>query len=191
MSTTDRRQQILDAALGSFLERGYLATTISDIRTASGASTGSIYHFFSGKGALADALLREAVAGWSNEVARELDGESGAEAGVKAAAGGLVRWGAAHPGHLRFMDEIRTLATTGSELASVRAMLAEGQAMGRQQYETWSRAGLVRALPWPVAHSLMLGPAYNYLRLTGPSSEPADDAAMMLAEAAWQAVGLR
>ena len=59
MSTPDRRQAILDAALASFVARGYLATSISDIRAASGASTGSIYHFFAGKGALAEALLRE------------------------------------------------------------------------------------------------------------------------------------
>ena len=63
--TMDRRRQILDAALASFLEKGYAATSIADIRARSGASTGSIYHFFSGKGALAEALLREAVAGWA------------------------------------------------------------------------------------------------------------------------------
>src|SRR5215217_6503972 len=119
MSTPDRRQAILDAALASFLERGYRATSISDIRAASGASTGSIYHFFAGKGALAEALLREAVAGWSAEVSRELKDVAGAEASIRASTGGLVRWGTANPGHLRFMDEIRTLAATGTDLASV------------------------------------------------------------------------
>ncbi|HTO27428.1 MAG TPA: TetR family transcriptional regulator, partial [Devosia sp.] len=46
--TIDRRRQILDAALSAFLERGYAATSIADIRARSGASTGSIYHFFAG-----------------------------------------------------------------------------------------------------------------------------------------------
>lgn len=188
MSTPDRRQRILDAALAAFLKRGYLDTSISDIRQASGASTGSIYHFFAGKGALAEALLREAVAGWSAEVARARGDATDAESGIKAAAGGLVRWGIANPGHLRFMDEIRTLAATGTELASVEAMLADGQALGERQYKLWTKAGEVRPLPWPVAHSLMLGPAYNYMRLVTHSGKPSSDAPALLAEAAWQTV---
>ena len=63
----ERRESILEAALGCFLEKGYIATTINDIREASGATTGSIYHFFDGKGALAMALLEDAMAGWSGE----------------------------------------------------------------------------------------------------------------------------
>ena len=38
----ERRESILEAALGCFLEKGYIATTINDIREASGATTGSI-----------------------------------------------------------------------------------------------------------------------------------------------------
>lgn len=188
MSLPDRRQTILDAALASFVERGYLATSISDIRRLSGASTGSIYHFFDGKGALAEALLREAVAGWSAEVTRELGMATSAEASIKAAVAGLVRWGAKHPGHLRFMDEIRTLAAGGTELATVESMLAEGQALGQRQYRAWVKSGETRALPWPVAHSLMLGAAYNYLRLTSRSGKAPAEAPKLLAEAAWKSV---
>lgn len=188
MSPSERRQDILDAALAAFVERGYVATTIGDIRRASGASTGSIYHFFAGKGALAEALLREAVAGWSAEVGRELGDTEAAEPSIKAAVAGLVRWGTRNPGHLRFMDEIRTLAATGSELAAVATMLAEGQALGERQYLRYRERGEVRDLPWPVAHSLMLGPAYNYMRLVGKSGTPSPDAPELLADAAWQAV---
>lgn len=188
MSKPDRRQQILDAALASFVKRGYLATSISEIRAASGASTGSIYHFFAGKGALAEALLTEAVAGWSAEVGRELDGGTGAERSIKASVGGLLRWGIRNPGHLHFMDEIRTLAAIGSELATVAAMLADGQAAAERQYRTYEANGEVRPLPWPVAHSLMLGPAYNYMRLVGRSGTASPEAPALLAEAAWKAV---
>jgi AcrR family transcriptional regulator len=188
MSSPDRRQQILDAALASFVERGYVATSISDIRRLSGASTGSIYHFFSGKGALAEALLREAVAGWSAESQSALMPDADAEAAIKASVAGLVRWGIANPGHLRFMDEIRTLAAPGSELSAVEALLAEGQALGHRQYDLFRSRGEVRSLPWPIAHSLMLGPAYNYLRLVARSGAPSPQAPTLLAEAAWRAV---
>ena len=81
----ERRESILEAALGCFLEKGYIATTINDIREASGATTGSIYHFFDGKGALAMALLEDAIAGWSGESASTSEAP---EAVVKAAATG-------------------------------------------------------------------------------------------------------
>ena len=105
----ERRESILEAALGCFLEKGYIATTINDIREASGATTGSIYHFFDGKGALAMALLEDAVAGWSGE---SQSSSEAPEAVIKASAAGLVSWGLKNPELFRFMDEIRTLAVT-------------------------------------------------------------------------------
>src|SRR6478735_3751714 len=98
----ERRESILEAALGCFLEKGYIATTINDIREASGATTGSIYHFFDGKGALAMALLEDAIAGWSGE---SMSSSDTAEATVKAAAMGLVNWGTKNPELFRFTDE--------------------------------------------------------------------------------------
>lgn len=186
MPTADRRQNILEAALASFLERGYVATSISDIRKASGASTGSIYHFFPGKGALAEALLREAVAGWSAEAITEPD--TPAERVIKASVGGLLRWGLGNLGQLRFMDEIRTLAATGTELAAVETMLADGQRQAEAQYRRFVSRGEVRDLPWPVAHSLMLGPAYNYMRLVGRGAAATQTAPALFADAAWDAV---
>ena len=44
-----RRAQIIEAAIGCFLEHGYTNTSMSDIIKASGLSSGSIYSHFSGK----------------------------------------------------------------------------------------------------------------------------------------------
>lgn len=57
--TTDRRQEILDAALTSFNEKGVAATTVDDVRRLSGASVGSLYHHFGGKDELAQELYVE------------------------------------------------------------------------------------------------------------------------------------
>ena len=180
-----RRQRILDAALTSFLERGYLATSIADIRRLSGASTGSVYHFFANKGALARALLEEAVGGWSAaSVAAEA---ADAETAVKASVNGLVRWGLTNPSLVRFMDEIRTLSAQGDEFADVRELLAAGQAAAEQRYRDWTARREVRPLPWPIAYSLMLGPAYSFIRLAATGAG-VDSAPALLAEAAWEAV---
>jgi AcrR family transcriptional regulator len=183
----ERRESILDAALSCFLEKGYIATTINDIREASGATTGSIYHFFDGKGALAMALLEDAVAGWSGESTATSEAP---EAVIKASATGLVSWGLKNPELFRFMDEIRTLSATAPEFADIADTLAEGQGTASASYSKFLKAKKVKDLPWPVAHSLILGPAYNYLRLAtnGRSRVAAKKATEMLADAAWAAV---
>ena len=185
----DRRRQILDAALAAFLERGYAATSIADIRARSGASTGSIYHFFSGKGALAETLLREAVAGWARQSTAALDPAASPEAALKASVRGLMLWAFAHPAQFRFMDEIRTLAPNDPDFSAVRDLLDDGQAAAAAQYAGMTRAGAVRNIPFSIAHALILGPAYAYLRRAGSTSEAeAARIADFFAEAAWQAV---
>jgi AcrR family transcriptional regulator len=183
----ERRESILDAALSCFLEKGYIATTINDIREASGATTGSIYHFFDGKGALAMALLEDAIAGWSGESKATSDA---ADATVKASTMGLVNWGLKNPELFRFMDEIRTLSATAPEFAGIADTLIEGQSSASAAYAKFVKAKKVKDLPWPVAHSLILGPAYNYLRLatTGRARVAAKRAAELLADSAWAAV---
>lgn len=185
----DRRRQILDAALACFLDKGYVATSIADIRARSGASTGSIYHFFAGKGALAEALLREAVAGWARLSAASLDPAAPPEDAIKASVSGLLIWGFANPRQVRFMEEVRSLASSDPDFAPVRALLEDGQTLGAARYATMAAAGAVRHLPFAIAHALMLGPAYAYLRSAGMvAADQADRIAELFAEAAWQAV---
>jgi AcrR family transcriptional regulator len=180
----DRRSQILDAALTAFLDRGYAATSIADIRAASGASTGSIYHFFDGKPGLALALLQRAVAGWTAAGPAASDVSLSAEATIRASVAGLVTWGEANPALLRFMDEMRSLSVAHTEHLAIRALLATGQREAEARYARFAASGAVRPLPWPIARALMLGPAYDYLRTGIPVPAAADT----LASAAWAAV---
>lgn len=185
-----RRHDILAAALQCFLDRGYAATTIGDIRRASGASTGSIYHFFPGKPAIAGALLERAVAGWAGADPVALDADAPFERATRASVRGLVLWGTANPGLFRFMDEIRSLASDDPAFAGVRASLAAGRQAAAARYATAATAGVVRPLPWPVVHALLLGPAYDYLRAVDPAAG-AEAAADCFADAAWDAVRSR
>ena len=49
----------MNAALELFVTKGFLATTMDDVRRRSGASIGSIYHHFGSKEDLAAALYVE------------------------------------------------------------------------------------------------------------------------------------
>jgi AcrR family transcriptional regulator len=63
----DRRAQIIEAALGSFLRQGYNKTTMDDIVTASGLSKGTLYWYFDSK----DDLFAAALASVFEDVGRQ------------------------------------------------------------------------------------------------------------------------
>jgi AcrR family transcriptional regulator len=181
-----RKIAIKFAALDCFLEKGFSATTMADVRKRSGATIGSIYHFYSGKGALARELFEESVASWSDATVRLTRGDRPRER-IRGSVLGLLDWARSEPGQFRFMDEIRVLARVHDELAECAVRLAEGERTAAALYAFWVREGEVRSLPFAVAHALMLGPAYDYVRQAGfAGSDPTGD--VILAEAAWTSV---
>jgi len=52
-----RRSDLIEAALQLFAERGFRATTIADIATATGTAHGLVYHYFRSKDDLLEAVL--------------------------------------------------------------------------------------------------------------------------------------
>jgi AcrR family transcriptional regulator len=54
-----RRERLLDAALEVFVGRGFDGATVKDIAAAAGVTQGLLYHYFPGKDALLETLLRE------------------------------------------------------------------------------------------------------------------------------------
>lgn len=183
----DRRQQIIEGALDAFLDSGYAATSISTIRERSRASTGSIYHFFDGKADIAHALLREAVDGWSFHT-NELGRPSSAENWIKCSVGGLLRWGICQPKLFRFMHEVRSRMNFADEFRELERELLDGQIQAANLYAGWVKQALVRPHPWPVAYSLILGPAYLYLTNHGDKKQSHESAIAEIVEAAWEAV---
>ena len=65
---TDRRESILDAALESFVERGFYGTAIPQIAEKANIAAGTIYHYFESKEVLVNALYRH----WKATVAQRV-----------------------------------------------------------------------------------------------------------------------
>lgn len=55
----DKRQQILDAAVRVFAQRGYESSRVGDIAAEAGVAYGLVYHYFESKDAVLEAVFRE------------------------------------------------------------------------------------------------------------------------------------
>lgn len=63
----ERRQQILEAALTVFTQKGYHATNVSDVAAQAGVSQGTIYWYFDSKDALFQAAILFAFEGFGEQ----------------------------------------------------------------------------------------------------------------------------
>ena len=56
-----RPDEVLDAALALFIEKGFAATRVEDIATRAGLSKGAVYLYFPSKEAILEGLVQRAV----------------------------------------------------------------------------------------------------------------------------------
>ncbi len=182
----DRRREILDAALPIFVEKGYLGTTIADIRKASGATTGSIYHFFSGKPGIAAALWTDANAMWKAGAEARRQSRTPKEM-VKTTVRGLLEWAIENRNLFLFFEELRIRAHSDPELRPILDEIGQTHDAAATMYLDWVAQGHVRDISWPVVSALIVGPAYDYLRKCGHMSDHGT-AIDILVENAWNSV---
>jgi AcrR family transcriptional regulator len=175
-----RRDAILTAALGAFDAKGVLGATLDDIRGASGASIGSIYHHFGDKEGIAAALHARVLADYQQGFATAL-GTDGAEAAVRAVVEHHLRWAEQHPAEMRYLlggppagDAVRAL--NRDFFAVVRAW--------------WARHPELRDLDLAEAHAVWLGPATEYCRhwLAGNAPKPGKRRRDLFSETAWRSL---
>ncbi len=192
--TTDRRQDILNAALACAAQAGVDAVSIDGVRARCGASVGSIYHHFGSKEGVVAALFFDIFEAQSRSVQAQLDAAVGVEAGVQALVTGYLDWVVAQPVHARFLFQARSSVATGPRSTE----LAEA-ARGRNQallawFEPHRQGGALRNLPCELMPSLVMGPVQSYCRAwlserTGQGALPSPDIYRReLAAAAWRAV---
>lgn len=191
IAATDRRRgAILDAALRSFAEHGYAATTIEDVRRRSGASVGSIYHHFGGKQELFGALYVDGLADYQEGCLAALEAHPAARPGIEAMVRHHLGWVEANPDLARYL--------LGGREAEVRlaseATLRERNRAFFGAVEAWLaphvEAGRVRRLDVDVLHSLLIGPSQELCRhrLAREASPALRSAARPLAAAAWRSL---
>jgi AcrR family transcriptional regulator len=80
------RGQLIEVATRLFAEHGYEDTSIEAVLAAAGVSRGALYHHFSGKDALFEAVLKSVEDGISAQLNAVIRDVSGAVATINAAA---------------------------------------------------------------------------------------------------------
>jgi AcrR family transcriptional regulator len=79
-----RRAEILDHAEKIFSAKGFHETTMAEIASASGFSTGSLYHFFRGKEELYSVMLMEKVQVMYDDIMEAVNRETSADGKIRA-----------------------------------------------------------------------------------------------------------
>ena len=177
----DRRTSILEAAKTLFLENGYSTTTISQIGRASGATTGSIYHAFQGKAAIATEIWRQANAGQTDVLTTTKKSNKAIQNHVRT----LIASAAADRPIFDFCLELESRAATDTDFTELAAILAERRAAQKAAYKKWAKASEVKPIGWSVAEALLNGPAIAFLKNGGAATE---ENAEVFAMSAWRSL---
>jgi AcrR family transcriptional regulator len=188
--STGRRQRILEAALRCFLEQGFDGTTMDQIRRASGASHGSIYHHFGSKEAIALSLYVDGLHEYHARVYAALRQQTTAREGIRA----IIR------AHLASVaaDPHRSLFLTRMDLADTTEETAGGIAEVNQEFfraiSEWLKPYLDRGevirVPASLYVPLVLGPTAHFCRhwLAQRMALDMDEVAETFAAAAWKSL---
>lgn len=189
-ATAERRHSILGAALACFAEGGVEEVSISALRRASGASTGSIYHHFGNKDGVVAALYRAIFDDYQQGLLSNLAEVDTAREWVRGIVLYHVLWAAEHPLRARYLHEVRrspALVSIKDELRrSTRELLRHlGLEINRHV-----EAGAIARLPRQLYPPLIIGPSHEVIRhtLSGRGRLDLRAIAGQLADAAWKSL---
>ena len=185
-----RRESILQAALACLTEQGYESTTVSAIGARSGASVGSLYHFFpGGKPAIAAAVHLDAQARYQHELLPVLDG-AGPEAGIRAGVAFHLRWVRQNPDRARFLFTDHPVEVDRAVGPGLEALNREFFGRLGDWVQGHVAAGALRSLPFSTFVAIWIGPAHHLARqrLLSNTASSLDRSAPALADAAWRSL---
>jgi AcrR family transcriptional regulator len=188
--TSDRRTQIIDAALLSFTEEGFNNTTIQDIRRRSGASNGSIYHHFGSKERLAAEVYLQGVVEYQRQMVEEAGKTRDAREGIHAIIRHHIRWVCEHPAWTRYLFRMRHADFMVHAEKAISETNREFEALMGNFFRMHMASGAIRALPKELYISMVFGPPQELSRLWMVAEIPdnPDDYIEEIGEAVWRSL---
>jgi len=188
--TSKRRRDILNASLRCFLKHGVEAATIEQIRDASGASSGSIYHHFGSKQAIAVALYVEGMQDLASVLTEAMNRKLPLADGLHAIIAAYFHWVEQNRDWALYLLRVATADLTPSESERID----EVNRQARESLQNWLgpfiERGEVARLPEELYASLVYGSGTHFMRhwLSGRIELDFDVAARTLADAAYNSL---
>jgi len=187
---SSRHDEIVDAALRCFSQKGVGATTIADIREASGASVGSIYHHFGDKDGIAGRVYVEVLRRYHESYLAALRKCGSGEDAVKTTVRHYVDWVLRHRDAARMLIEARHSPQVNAAEPDIRSETRKFFEAVQAELRRYIDRGEIRDLPPAVMTAVLVAPcsalAAEWIRsgkITGARRQ-----GELLAEAAWNAV---
>lgn len=190
VSTERRRREILDAALRCFLKNGVTGTTIEQIRVASKASHGSIYHLFRSKDEIALTLFIEGMHDYHRKILQALENETTAQGCVRAMITAHLQDVADDPPLAIYLTRLGMADDLGEINDQYRSLNENYVQSVWPHLEPFVDRGEMVRLPPELYISLIVGPAIHLCRswLRGRIDDDLFSSADQLVEAAWKSL---
>lgn len=157
-STEKRRSEILNAALKCFLQKGVSETTIKQIQLESGASTGSIYHLFSGKDDIAMTLFIEGMNDYHERLVTALEKQPTGHACICAIIMAHLESIIENPARASYLSQMGMAEDLG-DISDQYHALNDGFAEAVWTHlESYIDRGEMVSLPREIYYPLIIGP---------------------------------
>jgi AcrR family transcriptional regulator len=188
---TPRRQAILAAALTCFLRAGVTGTTIDAVQRESGASVGSIYHFFGSKEGVAAELYLDTLRDYFDNYLAALHSSRSARAGIQGSVRAHLNWVVTHEARAKYLFHCQEFEVIEESLPAIARLREDFYHQANVWLAPHVEHGRIKSLSPRLCQALWMGPSVEYARLwLARSGDRFDilDAQTALARAAWDSV---
>jgi AcrR family transcriptional regulator len=188
---TPRRQAILDAALSCFLRSGVTGTTIDAVQRESGASVGSIYHFFGSKEGVAAELYLDTLRDYYDTYLAALHSSRSARAGIQGSVRAHLNWVVKHEDRAKYLFHCREFDVIDESVPAITGLSEQFYEQANAWLAPHVEHGHIKSLSPRLCQALWMGPSVEYARLwlaRSAGNFNILDAQTALARAAWDSV---
>ena len=188
--TIRKKEQILAAALDCYTEQGYANSSVEQIRNASGASVGSIYHHFGNKEGIFAALFIEGMRDYHGRLREALESSNKAEHSVKSMVRCFADWVVSNPDWARFVFYERQTIMSTPHKTQVIEDNRKHFGFIKDVLRKHAEAGTIRKMSPDLYSAFIIGPTQYVAKnwLTGRSKDSLAEHIQSLEEAAWLCV---
>lgn len=189
-NTSERKKQIIHAALACFNELGVTETGMADICTRSKTSIGSIYHHFKSKDQLAAAVYIEGIKNYQDGFLKTLEKQTSAQKGIEAVVAYHLRWVVEHPEWSRYLFRESHAKFLGDAKENFKQQNSEFFKRVAVWFNKQIEFGHLKKLPPDIFVSILMGPCQAFSRqyLFHQACTAVETAAGDIAAAVWQAL---